>query len=318
MRATSVSRTKLIAACAATAFAIVTATAQAAPMAAGTWEGQITGGTLALGDGDYHTTPITVPGGTKFTFTIPAGSSAPVAFTAPAMHIDIPVRELVESGTTYRPSGTVDLSVLSGTIDPATGAATAQATAHGIFQFAYSSTVSGSMYCYFGNATPPATPQPPVPIDLNLAGTGTLTDSTFAATVDCADAIPPGFDSLRVLGHLAMPTGNALTLNTTFTHIADPPAANQNTSNSTTTQNQVTTTTTTTTTTGTPVRCVVPTLKGLKLAKARTAAKKAHCAVGTVKRKKSGKKATTVLKQGKKAGTVLAKGSKIALTVAKK
>jgi hypothetical protein len=309
-----VTRTKLVAVVAAAAFPILAATAHADPMAAGTWEGQITGGTLALGDGDYHSTPLTVPGGTKFTFTIPAGASGPVAFSAPATHIDIPVREASEPGITYRPTGNIDISPVTGTIDPATGAATAQATAHGIFQFAYTSTVSGSFYCYFGSATPPVTPQPPAPIQLNLAGTGTLTDTAFAAKVDCADAIPPTVDSLKLLGHLAMPTGNALTLNTTFTHLADPPATTQNTSNSTNTQTQSTTTTTTKVT---PVQCVVPNLKGLKLAKARKAAKQAHCAVGKVKRKKSAKKATTVLKQGAKTGVVLAKGSKIALTVAK-
>ena len=65
------------------------------------------------------------------------------------------------------------------------------------------------------------------------------------------------------------------------------------------------------------VRCVVPKLKGLKLKQARTAAKQANCAVGAVKRKRSAKQRTTVLKQGAAAGTVLARGAKITLTVSR-
>ena len=65
------------------------------------------------------------------------------------------------------------------------------------------------------------------------------------------------------------------------------------------------------------VQCVVPKLKGLKLTEGAHGGQKANCAVGTVKRKKSAKKRTTVLKQGAVAGTVLSKGTKIKLTVAK-
>jgi PASTA domain-containing protein len=156
-------------------------------------------------------------------------------------------------------------------------------------------------------------PKPLLPFALDLAGTGTLS-AAFTANLDCGSLIPLGTTGLANIGDTVMTS--TLTLTTTFTRQPDPPPTNQNTSN-TTTSTQTQSTTTTTTTKVTPVQCVVPKLKGLKLAKARKAATKAHCAVGKVKRKHSAKKATTVLKQGAKAGSVLAQGSKIALTVAK-
>jgi hypothetical protein len=319
MRATPVSRTKLIAAVAATAFAIFTATAHAAPMAAGTWEGQVTGGTLTLGNGKFH--DLAVPAGTAFSFTIPAGASAPVGWTAPAIHVELPLQSDVDgAGTTRTATGSLDIAAIAGTIDPATGAAHGTSTAHGVMHlttFNPGSPPGFSQYCYFGGLpAPPNDPKPLLPFALDLSGTTTLSDATFAANLDCGSLIPLGTAALPNIGDTVMTSGmNALTLTTTFTHKADPPAANQNTPPTTTTQQQ--TTTTTTTTKVTPVQCVVPKLKGLKLAKARKAAKTAHCAVGKVKHKKSAKKATTVLKQGAKTGAVLAKGSKIALTVAK-
>jgi hypothetical protein len=310
-----VSRTKLVAVVAAVAFPFLTAAAHADVMSAGTWEGQITGGTLSLGDGDLHTTPITVPAGTPFRFTIPAGAAAPVAWTAPGIHVDIPVRSLTDSGTTFSAAGTIDISALSGTVDPATGATTATGGAHGAFHLTTYTPVgpfSSSIYCYFGDPAAPASdPKTPAPAPLSLAGNGTLTDSTFAGIVDCADAIPPGIDQLRILGHTAMPSGaNTLTLTTTFTRVPDPQPQ-------VITKTQVVTITKTVTAPPPAVKCVVPKLKGLKLKQARKAAKAANCVVGKVKRKKSGRRPTTVLKQGQTAGAVLAEGSKIALTVAR-
>jgi hypothetical protein len=314
MRATPVSRTKLIAAAAATAFAILTATAHADPMAAGTWEGQITGGTLTLGNGKYH--DIAVPAGQPFSFTIPAGASS-VAFTAPAIHVDLPLETDVDTGGTVRTaSGRVDISAISGTVDPATGVAHGTATAHGVMRLTRQDTSAPvfSQYCYLGGPSS----APLLPFALDLGGTGSLSDTTFAANLDCGTLLPLGTTGVPNIGDTVMSTGmNSLTLTTTFTRQADPQPANQNTSNTNTNTQTQGTTTTTTTTKVTPVRCVVPKLKGLKLTKARKAAKKAHCAVGKVKRKKSSNKSTTVLKQAAKTGTVLTKGSKIALTVAK-
>ena len=299
----------------AVAFPFITAAAHADGMSAGTWEGQITGGTLSLGDGDLHTTPIAVPAGATFRFTIPAGAAGPVAWTSPGIHIDIPVRSLIEGGTTFSAAGTIDISALSGTVDAATGALTATGGAHGAFHFTTYTPVgpsSSSIYCYFGNPAAPASdPKTPAPTPLSLAGNGTLTDSTFAGTVDCADAIPPGIDHLRILGHTAMPSGaNTLTLTTKFTRVPDPKPQ-------VITKTQVVTVTKVVQAPPAPVQCVVPNLKGLKLKQARKAAKAANCAVGKVKRKKSSRRATTVLKQSSKAGAVLAAGSKIALTVAR-
>jgi beta-lactam-binding protein with PASTA domain len=102
---------------------------------------------------------------------------------------------------------------------------------------------------------------------------------------------------------------NELRLTATFTHRADPIF--------TVVTPPTTGTTTTTTVTPPAVKCVVPRLTGLKLAKARRAAAKANCAVGKVKRKQSARRSSTVLKQGAKRGTVLAQGTRIALTVAR-
>jgi hypothetical protein len=64
------------------------------------------------------------------------------------------------------------------------------------------------------------------------------------------------------------------------------------------------------------VQCVVPNLAGKKLAAAKTALTKAHCALGKVK-KLAGATAGSgkVSKQGSKAGTKLASGSKVAVTL---
>jgi hypothetical protein len=67
-----------------------------------------------------------------------------------------------------------------------------------------------------------------------------------------------------------------------------------------------------------PVQCVVPKVVGLKLAKAKTKIKKAHCRVGKVTRKHSSKKKRgRVIKQSPKAGKHLPAGTKVKLTVGK-
>jgi hypothetical protein len=64
--------------------------------------------------------------------------------------------------------------------------------------------------------------------------------------------------------------------------------------------------------------CVVPKLAGKKLAAARTALKKAHCALGKVTRKRSAKKAGTVTKQSVKAGRPRPAGTKVNVTLARR
>ena len=316
MRA-SVSRTTLVAVVAAAAFSTFTAVAHADAMSAGTWDGRITGGTLSIGDGDLQS--LAVPPGDPFVVTIPAAAAAPVAFRAPATHIPIPAHSFTDTPGTWTGSGSLDVSPIDGTVDPATGALTGTATAHGLLRLDFASSAgSSSLYCQLGD-TP--SPQPPSPFTLSLAGTATagaatLTDATFALQLNCgAPWITPDLD-LEVVGHPVMPSGtNTLSLTVTLARRADPAPP------TTPTKTPVTTTTTKPKTTPAivpkPVQCVVPKLKGLQLAKARKAAKKANCEVGTVKRKTSAKKRTTVLKQGRAAGTVLAKGTKIKLTVAR-
>jgi hypothetical protein len=298
---------------AAAAFSTFTAVAHADVMSAGTWDGNITGGTLSIGDGDLQS--IAVPAGDPFVVTIPANASAPVQFRAPATHIAIPALTATDGPNTWTAAGSVDVSPLDGTVDPATGNIVATASAHGLLRLDISNTGgTTSLYCQLGD-TP--TPAPPSPFALNLGGTATaglatLTDSTFALQLNCgAPFITPDL-VLAIIGHPVMPTGtNTLALTVKFTRRADPtpPAA--------TTTKKPPVTTTTTTPKPVQVQCVVPKLTGLKLKKARTAVKRANCAVGTVKRKKSAKKRTTVLKQGAVAGSVLSKGTKIKLTVAK-
>ena len=280
-------------------------------MTAGTWDGQVTGGTLSIGDGDLQS--IAVPAGDSFVVTIPAAAAAPVAFRAPATHIPIPAHTFTDTPGTWTASGSLDVSPIDGTVDPATGAIAATASAHGLLRLDFSGAGgSSSLYCQLGDTPSPA---PPSPFALHLSGTAvsgdaTLADTTFALQLNCgAPFITPDLD-LEVVGHPVMPSAtNTLSLTVKFTRRADPtPPATKPTTITTKPK---------TTVTPPPVQCVVPKLKGLKLKQARAAAKQANCAVGTVKRKKSAKKRTTVLKQGKAAGTVLANGTKIKLTVAK-
>ena len=292
-------------------------------MSAGTWDGKIKGGTLSIGDGDLQA--MAVPAGDPFVVTIPAAAAAPVAFRVPATHIPIPAHTYTYDGApgTWSASGSVDVSPIDGTVDPATGAVAGAANAHGLLRLDFTTSAdSTSLYCQLGD-TPTAAPPSPFALSLTstaawsgATGEATLADTTFALRLNCgAPWITPGLD-LEVVGHPVMAQDmNSLSLTIKFTRRADPAPP----TTVTTTKPPATTTTKTPakTVVPKPVQCVVPKLKGLKLKKARAAAKRANCAVGTVKRKHSAKKRTTVLKQGAATGTVLAKGAKIKLTVAK-
>ena len=70
--------------------------------------------------------------------------------------------------------------------------------------------------------------------------------------------------------------------------------------------------------TSAPKKCIVPKVVGLKLAKAKTKIKKAHCRVGKITKKHSSKKKKgKVIKQSPRAGKHLKAGSKVKLTVGK-
>jgi PASTA domain len=301
---------------AAAAFSTFTAAAHADVMAPGTWDGQITGGTLKLGDGDLQ--DIAVPAGDTFTFSIPAGSVAPVAFKAPATHVPIPLATQEQDGDRWSAAGSLDIAPLTGTVDPATGTVAATGTAHGILHldFAAAAGWTSSLYCHLGSEPAPSTsPAAPAPFDLSLGGAwsagpsaATLADPALGVVLDCG--LPMGSDPVKVIGTPALP-GSALTLTAAFVRRADPtPPPTTNTPPASTTKPP-------TIVTPPAVQCVVPKLKGLKLKKARQAAKKANCKVGTVKRKRSVKKRTTVLKQSKTVGAILVNGATIRLTVAR-
>jgi PASTA domain-containing protein len=296
---------------AAAVFTTSTAAAHADGMSAGTWDGRITGGTLSLGNGDLR--PIAVPAGDPFTFTIPTGASAPVAFKAPATHISVPLKKVNDGGTQWAVAGHVDLSAIAGSVDPASGAVTGTATAHGLLHLdlAPASGPSSSLYCHLGD--PPASaadPAAPAPFAVNLAGDTTLT-AALGVTLDCG--VPIGLTALPIIGDPLLP-GSELTLTATFTRRPDPTPPAPSVKPPATTPKP---STNPPKFTPPAVKCVVPKLTGLKLKQARKAVKKANCAVGTIKRKKSTKRSTTVLKQAKRAGVVLAKGSKITLTIAR-
>lgn len=63
-------------------------------------------------------------------------------------------------------------------------------------------------------------------------------------------------------------------------------------------------------------QCAVPHLKGRTLVAAKRALRRAGCRVGKVTRRKSRKRAGTILGQGKRAGKKLARGTRVSLLVA--
>ena len=65
------------------------------------------------------------------------------------------------------------------------------------------------------------------------------------------------------------------------------------------------------------VRCVVPNVRGKKLAKAKTRIVRAHCRVGKVKRIASHKKKNTVIAQRPRPGKRLKKGAKVTLKISR-
>ena len=71
-------------------------------------------------------------------------------------------------------------------------------------------------------------------------------------------------------------------------------------------------------TSGKTAKCVVPQLKGKKLAVAESALKSAHCAVGRIKKARSTHvKKGSVISQSPAAGRSLPSGTAVSLTVSK-
>jgi hypothetical protein len=123
---------------------------------------------------------------------------------------------------------------------------------------------------------------------VNAALTGTTTGSAGAGSTDGSTTAPTPTD-----GSTTTPTPTD-DLTTTATPATPPPAAS------------------------TAPRCVVPKLKGKKLAAAKKALKKAHCAVGKVTKRNSGaRRSGRVLSSKPRAGSKRPGGTRVVLVVGK-
>jgi hypothetical protein len=286
-------------------------TAAAAPMPAGTYDVQLTNGTLDIGNGFLP--PIPLSSGTSF--TVPIGT-VPVATPIGLTVVDVPISG---SGIT----GTVSVTIVGAgaTLDPSTGTATVDASFFASFNLSGSVggfPVSGS--CTIGSQNAP------VNIHLSTADGSpwdaatnafSMGDHAFALTPSCS----PLIDALRpILLGTTNSGDNSAVLNGTAIRRPDPPP----TTTTTTTQPGTTTTPggSTPETTNNPVtpnatKCVVPKLVGKTLKAAKRALVNAHCKAGKAKSKKSKKKKGRVVAQGRKAGTRLPAGTAIKLTVSK-
>ena len=298
---------------------LLPAAASAAPMPAGTYDVQLTNGTVDVGDGLLP--PLTLGSGTVF--------SAPLGATPVAQPIGLTVESVpvsFASGITTV-NGTLDVTVAGAgiTIDPTSGNATIDASFHATLQLSGSILgIATSGTCSIG------TPQSPVVVHLDTAngtawdpttGAFSLVDNTFAVTRSCASSL----DSIVALliGNTDVGKNTAI-LNGIATRRPDAPPAP---TTGTTSQPPATTAPPTT---GNPSEvtplvneptvvksCVVPKLVGKTLKQAKRALKKAGCKVGKAKKSKSKKKKGRIVKQRYKVGTKLPAGTKVPLTVSK-
>jgi PASTA domain len=297
------------------------ASAVAAPMPAGTYDVQLTNGTLNLGNGLLPSLPLS--SGTTLTVAIGTQPiSAPIGLTV----LDSPITGAV--------SGSVSVTITGAgiTLDPTTGTATVDAS------FIASMSLSGSIggfpvsgSCSLGSQNSP--------VSVHLSTTdGSPWDATTNAFAmgDHTFALPAPVCSPALVGDLlsfligSTNSGdNGITLNGIATRRPDPPPVTT-TSTTTTTSQPTTSTPGTTTTDGNPAvttpltgpnavkACVVPKLVGKTLKQAKRALKRAGCKVGKANKKNSAKrKKGRIVKQRYKAGTKLPAGTKIPLTVSK-
>jgi hypothetical protein len=299
------------------------ASASAAPMPAGTYDLQLTNGTLNLGNGVLPSLPLS--SGT--TFAVDIGTqpiSAPIGLT------------VLDSPITGGVSGTVAVTITGAgiTLDPTAGSATVDAS------FFASMSLSGSVggfpvsgSCSLGSQNSP------VSVHLSTTDGSPWDPATNAfAMGDHTFALPAPVCSPALVGDLlsfligSTNTGdNGVTLNGIATRRPDPPSATTTSAptTTTTTSQPATSTPGTTTTPGNPPEtapltaptavksCVVPKLVGKTLKQAKRALKKAGCKVGKAKKAGSKKKKGRIVKQRYKVGTKLPAGAKVPLTVSK-
>jgi hypothetical protein len=299
---------------------LLPAAAAASPMPAGTYDVQLTAGSLDIGNGVLPALPLT--SGTSFSVAIGTTPvSAPIGLTV----VDGPVNINGVTGT-----ASVTVTGAGATLDPADGSATVEAS------FYMGLTLSGSLSgipvqgtCTLGSQASP------INVHLTTAK-GSAWDSTTNAfsMVDDTFALPTPVCSPSLVGQLltflvgSTNTGdNTAILNGTAKRQADPPPTNT-TAPVTTSQAapasgggtivEITPSTAPPPPAPAVVKaCIVPKLVGKNLKQAKRALKKAGCKAGKAKSTKSKKKKGRILKQRYKTGTKLPAGTKIPLTVSR-
>lgn len=291
------------------------ASAAAASMPAGTYDVQLTNGSLALGNGLLPALPLS--SGT--TLTVEIGTqpvSAPVGLTV----LDSPI-----SGTV---SGTASVTITGAgiTLDPTAGSATVDASFFANLSLSGSVggfPVSGS--CSLGSEGSPVSVHLSTsdgsPWDATTSAFG-IGDHTFALPAPVCSPALAG-DLLSFLIGSTNGGDNGITLNGTAIRRPDPvPASTPSTTTTGAASEPATTgnpTATTPLTAPAAVKpCVVPRLVGKTLAQAKRALRKAGCRVGKAKKQNSKKrKKGRIVKQRYKAGTKLPAGTKVPLTISK-
>lgn len=282
-------------------------TAAAAPMPAGTYDVQLTNGTIKLGS----LTEQALSSGTAF--TVPVGSTPvaqPIGLTIPDIQVSTPLG----TGT-----ATVAVTGAGVTLDPTTGNATIDAS------FWVSASVPAVGSCTLGSSGSP------ISVHLTTAdgsawdaatGAFQMVDKTFALpSPDCSNPVIAGAIGLIVS---TVAGANTIVLNGLAIRQADtpppsqPPATTPPATGGGSTSPGGNPSEVTPVTTPAAKSCVVPKLVGKTLKQAKRALKKAGCRVGKSKKANSTKrKKGRILKQRYKVGTKLPAGTKVPITVSK-
>lgn len=295
---------------------VLPASAAASPIPPGTYDVNLTGGTVDIGS-LLPPLALSVP----VSFPVGIGSQA---VTTPLV-ATVPDAGFNTSASGYSVSGTLKTTVVtaSATIDPVAVSASLDISFYANLDMTASLLGTSTMgSCSFGS------PAQPIALHLTSAqgkewdattGLFSLADRTFAMpTPSCSPALIGSLISLVTgntdSGH------NSATIDGQATRHPDAPVTSPPTTatTQTTTSNSNSTTPTgaTPTTTGAG-NCVIPNLIGKRLAAAKAALRAAGCKPGTVKSKKSKKKKGLVIAQGRRAGVKLPVGSKVVLTVSR-
>ena len=305
--------------------ALYAAPAHAEALHGGNWSGNLTGGTLKLGDGLLP--PGTVAAGGSTGFTIPP-VAGPVGFRLAGTRVNFLnyVREAANgTGDEYTASGALNLLPTDSQVDPASGNWRVTLTASGTITVTGRTLTQGqqtgafSGICEVREAATPA----PVPLSASssnpggqpwslASGTVTLTDPSSPISVSCPN-LPSRISSELIgstdAGHNALSLGGALTP-------TDPGnVGNGGPPNTPGPPSGVTFGPHSGNTLGV---CVVPNVIGKDLDAAKKAIKKAGCSVGRIRYRRSLRAASgTVMKQSPKALQVFKPGHHVRLTIAR-